>query len=85
MITSILSTTYPVESDSRTASAQILCDAEKAKIEHDKLVAEKVKKGYQLVGSISAPPRVVVPQGGPAAPAPKIEPVKTEPRGATLQ
>lgn len=43
--------------------------AAKAKLEHDKLVAEKVKKGYQLVGSASAPAPVVVART-PVAPSP---------------
>jgi predicted DNA-binding WGR domain protein len=49
----------------------------KAKLEHDKLLAEKVKKGYREVGSTAAPvaePPTPRP-AAPVAPAPELTPV----------
>lgn len=48
--------------------------------EHDKLVAEKLKKGYQEVGSAPAPAAAPKPAGAPAAAGPeaKTKPAKKE-------
>jgi predicted DNA-binding WGR domain protein len=45
--------------------------AEKAKTEHDKLVAEKVKKGYSEVGTVAAPAVAVAPAAEKKKPAKK--------------
>ena len=49
---------------------------EKAQKEHDKLIAEKTKKGYALVGGGAAPAASATAAAPPAAPAPAPAPAK---------
>ena len=61
-----------------TTSLKEWPDAATAKKEHDKLVAQKVKKGYQLVGGGAAKPAAKAP-AKPAAKAPAKKPAAKAP------
>ncbi|AKV04754.1 Molybdate metabolism regulator [Labilithrix luteola] len=67
-------TTFGRIGSSGQTSSKSFPTAAKAKLEHDKLVAEKVKKGYLLVGSACAP-AVAPPSPAPAPPPPPPTPI----------
>ncbi|MCX5741677.1 MAG: WGR domain-containing protein [Proteobacteria bacterium] len=69
-------TTYgKIGTDGQTTIKQFPSDAD-AKKEHDKLVAEKVKKGYELVGGKAAPKAAAPAKAAPAKAAKAAAPAK---------